>query len=126
MKFTMGGATPKAKPVLAGGVDGDPDHDLDAFFAKSLQEGGNVKLPAELRPENVIAIADTREQLPLDLSPLHPELRHDRHWRAAYGFLCRTWLNAADGPRSPLPWNSRPLGTVESQGELLEQTEVGP
>jgi ERCC4-type nuclease len=29
-----------------------------------------VHLPAELRPEQVTAIIDTREQLPLDLSPL--------------------------------------------------------
>jgi DNA excision repair protein ERCC-4 len=29
-----------------------------------------VKLPAELRPDDVTAIIDTREQLPLDLSPL--------------------------------------------------------
>lgn len=27
-------------------------------------------IPAELKPENVTAVADTREQLPLDLSPL--------------------------------------------------------
>lgn len=29
-----------------------------------------MKLPAELRPENVTAICDTREQQPLDLAPL--------------------------------------------------------
>lgn len=29
-----------------------------------------MKLPAELKPEEVVAIRDTREQLPLDLSPL--------------------------------------------------------
>lgn len=29
-----------------------------------------MKLPAELRPENVTAIVDTREQTPLDLAPL--------------------------------------------------------
>ncbi|NQU19650.1 MAG: hypothetical protein HQ567_00095 [Candidatus Nealsonbacteria bacterium] len=28
------------------------------------------KLPAELRPEQVVAVVDTREQLPLDLDPL--------------------------------------------------------
>jgi DNA excision repair protein ERCC-4 len=32
-----------------------------------------MKLPAELKPENVTAICDTREQLPLDLSPLRVE-----------------------------------------------------
>lgn len=30
-----------------------------------------MKLPAELRPEETVAIIDTREQLPLDLTPLH-------------------------------------------------------
>lgn len=29
-----------------------------------------TKLPAELKPESVVAIIDSREQLPLDLSPL--------------------------------------------------------
>jgi len=29
-----------------------------------------VKLPADLKPENVVAIVDTREQHPLDLAPL--------------------------------------------------------
>ena len=29
-----------------------------------------IRLPAELRPEQVTAVVDTREQLPLDLSPL--------------------------------------------------------
>lgn len=29
-----------------------------------------IHLPAELRPEQVVAVVDTREQLPLDLSPL--------------------------------------------------------
>ncbi len=32
-----------------------------------------MKLPAELKPENVAAIIDTREQNPLDLSPLATE-----------------------------------------------------
>ena len=32
-----------------------------------------MKLPAKLDPENVTAICDTREQLPLDLSPLKVE-----------------------------------------------------
>lgn len=31
-------------------------------------------LPAELRPEQVVAVVDTREQLPLDLSPLAVEV----------------------------------------------------
>lgn len=31
-------------------------------------------IPAELRPEDVTAIIDTREQLPLDLTPLQTEL----------------------------------------------------
>ncbi len=30
-------------------------------------------IPAELRPEDVVAIIDTREQMPLDLSPLQSE-----------------------------------------------------
>jgi DNA excision repair protein ERCC-4 len=30
-------------------------------------------IPAELRPEQVIAVVDTREQLPLDLAPLRTE-----------------------------------------------------
>jgi len=29
-----------------------------------------MKLPAELNPEDVVAVVDTREQLPLDLAPL--------------------------------------------------------
>lgn len=29
-----------------------------------------MKLPAELRPEDVVAVIDSREQLPLDLAPL--------------------------------------------------------
>jgi len=29
------------------------------------------RLPSELSPEEVTAIVDTREQIPLDLSPLH-------------------------------------------------------
>jgi len=29
-----------------------------------------LKLPAELKPESVVAVIDTREQIPLDLSPL--------------------------------------------------------
>lgn len=29
-----------------------------------------MRLPADLRPEDVVAVIDTREQLPLDLSPL--------------------------------------------------------
>jgi DNA excision repair protein ERCC-4 len=33
-----------------------------------------VKLPATLKPENVVAIVDTREQLPLDLSPLRVQV----------------------------------------------------
>ncbi len=36
----------------------------------SNRRGG---LPAELRPDQVVAIIDTREQLPLDLSPLRTE-----------------------------------------------------
>ena len=32
-----------------------------------------MKLPAALKPENVVAICDTREQTPLDLSPLRTE-----------------------------------------------------
>jgi ERCC4-type nuclease len=32
-----------------------------------------VKIPAELRPENVVAICDSREQLPLTLEPLQVE-----------------------------------------------------
>ena len=32
-----------------------------------------MKLPANLKPENLIAVIDTREQLPLDLSPLRVE-----------------------------------------------------
>jgi DNA excision repair protein ERCC-4 len=31
-------------------------------------------IPAELRPEQVVAIVDTREQLPLDLAPLAVEV----------------------------------------------------
>lgn len=30
-------------------------------------------IPSELKPENVVAIIDTREQLPLDLAPLNTE-----------------------------------------------------
>jgi len=37
------------------------------FFPK---EGVSVKLPADIKPESVVAIIDTREQLPFDLSPL--------------------------------------------------------
>jgi DNA excision repair protein ERCC-4 len=33
-----------------------------------------VKIPAEIKPESLTAIIDTREQLPLDLSPLQTEL----------------------------------------------------
>ncbi len=33
-----------------------------------------ARLPAELRPEQVVAIVDTREQIPLDLEPLQTEL----------------------------------------------------
>lgn len=32
-----------------------------------------MKLPADLKPENVVALQDTREQTPLDLSPLQVE-----------------------------------------------------
>jgi DNA excision repair protein ERCC-4 len=32
-----------------------------------------VKLPAELKPESVVALVDTREQTPWDLSPLRSE-----------------------------------------------------
>ena len=33
-----------------------------------------LKLPAELQPKSVVAIVDTREQIPLDLTPLQTEL----------------------------------------------------
>lgn len=33
-----------------------------------------MKLPAELRAENIVAIVDSREQLPLDLAPLRVEV----------------------------------------------------
>ena len=33
-----------------------------------------MKLPADLKPESITAIVDTREQLPLDLSPLAVEI----------------------------------------------------
>lgn len=33
-----------------------------------------MKLPAALKPENVVALIDTREQLPLDLSPLRVQV----------------------------------------------------
>lgn len=32
-----------------------------------------IKLPSELKPEQVTAIIDNREQLPFDLSPLRTE-----------------------------------------------------
>ena len=33
-----------------------------------------MKLPASLSPENIVAVVDSREQLPLDLSPLRSEV----------------------------------------------------
>jgi ERCC4-type nuclease len=33
-----------------------------------------MKLPADLKPESVVAIQDTREQTPLDLSPLQVDV----------------------------------------------------
>ena len=36
----------------------------------------NGKLPAELRPENVVAVIDTAEGIPLDLSPMQTIVRH--------------------------------------------------
>jgi len=38
-----------------------------------MQEGDTMKLPATLKPESVIALVDTREQMPLDLHPLRTE-----------------------------------------------------
>ena len=35
-----------------------------------MNRNGTTRLPAELRPEQVTAVVDTREQIPLDLSPL--------------------------------------------------------
>jgi DNA excision repair protein ERCC-4 len=38
--------------------------------ARATRDGCGAHLPAELSPENITAVVDTREQHPLDLSPL--------------------------------------------------------
>ena len=53
------------------------------------------RLPATIRPENVVAVIDTREQLPLDLCPVADCGGHTDHRR-----LLRPGLGGRGGNRA--------------------------
>ena len=42
-----------------------------------------------------------------------PQLRNDRAWAAAHGFLCKTWVKAELADPSRLAWSERPLSSTE-------------
>lgn len=52
--------------ALSGQADGDPDHDLDAFFAKSLQEAAE----REQKKRRAKALKKLRRQIDMAADPL--------------------------------------------------------
>ena len=73
-------------------------------------------LPADLKPDQVTAIIDTREQLPLDLSPPSHRHRHAGHRRLQHRRPGKHRCRGTEGARGLAGLHRRGAGAIRAGG----------